>query len=125
MTEEEKKKEAEEDAKDGKLKPNEHNGGNHDSYHWEQTLSELTVYYYLPDGCTSKDLKIDMGVNKFKMTIKGEVAIDAPWGGGKMSKIKVDESLWTIERNNDAVGKAVLQICLTKHKADEWWHSVW
>ena len=68
-----------------------------------------------------------MGVTKFKMQIKGqaEPIIDARWGGGKERKIKVDDSLWTIERNNDAIGKAVLQICLTKYKHDEWWHSVW
>ena len=104
MTEEEKKKEQEEDAKDGKLKPNEYNGGNHETYHWEQTLSEVTVYYYLPDGCTSKDLKIDMGIKKCKISIKGQVVLEKEWH----KNIKQDDSLWCIETGKG--GKKELQL---------------
>ena len=119
MTEEEKKKEQEEDAKDGKLKPNEYNGGNHETYHWEQTLSEVTVYYYLPDGCTSKDLKIDMGIKKCKISIKGQVVLEKEWH----KNIKQDDSLWCIETGKG--GKKELQLQLQKLKDQNWWNCVW
>ena len=40
---------------------------------------EVTVYYYLPEGTTAKDLKIDLGIKKCKMTAKGQTVIDADW----------------------------------------------
>ena len=89
--EEEKKEEQPEEEKG--MKPNAGNGGQHENYHWEQSLSEVTVYYYLPDGTTSKDLKVDMGTKKFKLSIKGQVVIDKEWH----KTIKQDDSLWCIE----------------------------
>ena len=100
-TEEEKKDEPEEEKG---MKPNAGNGGQHENYHWEQTLSEVTVYYYLPDGCTSKDLKIDMGIKKCKISIKGQVVLEKEWH----KNIKQDDSLWCIETGKG--GKKELQL---------------
>ena len=46
--------------------------------------------------------------------------MDAKWH----KKIKVDESLWTVERENDT-GKSMMQVCLTKHVDQNWWSCVW
>lgn len=51
----EEKKEGDEEAGKGQL-PNSSNGGNTDKYNWGQTLNEVTVNAYLPDGTTSKML---------------------------------------------------------------------
>ena len=56
--EEEDKKE--EDDKDKGAKPNSGNGGETDKYKWSQTLEELTVFVWLPDNVTSKQLDIQM-----------------------------------------------------------------
>lgn len=104
------------------MKPDPGNGGHTDSYHWEQNLMEVTVYYYLPDGTSAKDLKVDFGVHHCKIQLKGQAdpLVDADWH----KKIKVDESLWTVERENDT-GRSVMQVCLTKHVNQNWWGCVW
>ena len=114
--EEEKKDEPEEEKG---MKPNSGNGGQHENYHWEQTLSELTVYYYLPDGCTSKDLKVDMAIKKCKISIKGQVVLEKEWH----KNIKQDDSLWCIETGKG--GKRELQLQLQKLKDQNWWSCVW
>jgi len=97
------------------------NGGQTKEYHWEQSLLELTVFYYLPDGTKAKDISLDLDTFHCKLKIKGEdkYRIDAPW----YKKIKADESLWTVERDVNT-NKAVLQICITKHVGQNWWKSV-
>ena len=67
QTEEEKKADEEQNLKDGKMKPDPGNGGHTETYHWEQNLMEITVYYYLPDGTAAKDLKVDFGVHNCKI----------------------------------------------------------
>ena len=83
---------------------------------------ECTVYYYLPDGCKAKDLQVDLGVTHCKIKIKGQdkYLVDNDWH----KKILVDESLWTVERDESS-GKAILQVCITKHVNQNWWSCVW
>ena len=115
---EEKEKEEAEEASKG-AKPNSGNGGQTEKYHWEQTLMEVTVYYYLPDGTTAKDLKIDLGIKKCKIQIKGQTVIDNEW----RSPIKQEDSLWCLE--TDDKGKRCVQLSLTKHAGQNWWDCVW
>ena len=64
----------------------------------------MTVYYYLPDGTHAKDLKVDLGTYKCKIEIKGKgVLEDKKWH----KKILADESLWTVERENET-GRSVM-----------------
>jgi hypothetical protein len=70
---EEEKKEGEEDKNKGQ-KPNAGNGGTTDRYSWEQTLKEVTVYVKIPQGLTSKQLSVDMGIKHLKVAIKGSTA---------------------------------------------------
>lgn len=115
------REEANEDE-DGQPKgqtPNAGNGGNTDTYHWEQGLNDVTVYYYLPDGCKAKELKIDMSMKGCKLAIRGEELINEPWH----APIRMDDSLWCIEADRD--GRRCLQLSLTKLKGPCWWTSVW
>jgi len=77
------------------------------------------VYYYLPDNCKGKDMKIDMSVKSCKLVIKGEEIVNEPWH----ASIKTDDSLWCIEADSD--GRRCLQLSLTKLKGQCWWSSVW
>ena len=79
---------------------------------------EATVYYYLPDGTKAKDLKIDMSIKHCKIQIRGETVVDADWS----KPIKLEDSLWCIETDND--GKRCIQLSLTKLKDQNWWTCI-
>ena len=70
------------------------NGARHDTYFWTQTLSELTVGVYLPDGVRAKSCDVLMTPNKLKVGVKGQTPV---LNGDLFEKIKPDDSLWTIE----------------------------
>jgi hypothetical protein len=50
--------EKKEDEADKGAKPNSGNGGETDKYKWTQTLEEVTVFVWLPDGVSSKQLDV-------------------------------------------------------------------
>ena len=66
---------------------------------------EVTVYYHLPDGTKAKDLDVSLGVTHCKIGLKGKdtLFVDHDWH----KKILVDESLWTVERENDT-GESIM-----------------
>ena len=70
----------------------------------------MTVNVKIPDGITSKQLDVKYTKTHFKVAIKGQ---DEPLVDGDLCKpIKVDDSLWCIETDNQ--GKRFLQINFTK-----------
>jgi hypothetical protein len=60
-----------EDKKDKGIAPNSGNGATTDKYYWEQTLSEVTAHINIPEGVTSKQLDVKLGVSKFSCGLKG------------------------------------------------------
>jgi len=104
----EEKKDDDEDAGKGQL-PNSSNGGNTEKYNWGQTLNEVTVNAYLPDGTLSKMLDVVITAKKVSVKIKGgETILAGEWN----KAIKVDDSPWCIETDNK--NRKILQINLTK-----------
>lgn len=92
----EEKKGDDEDAGKGQL-PNSSNGGNTDKYNWGQTLNEVTVNVYLPDGTTSKMLNVVITAKKLSVKIKNGATIIE----GEFNKpIKVEDSPWCIETDS-------------------------
>lgn len=89
----------EEDGEDGKEKSNKQaplpgNGGVTDKYRWTQTLEEVTIYVNLPDNVTTKQLDVKLMPSKLRVAVKGQdPIIDGEWH----KKIKVDDSIWTLE----------------------------
>jgi hypothetical protein len=91
---EENEKDEEGKEKSNKQKPNPGNGGVTDKYWWSQVLDEVTIYINMPDNVTSKQLDVKILPTKLKVGVKGqELIID----GELHKKIKVDDSLWTLE----------------------------
>lgn len=78
----------------GKQKPNAGNGGFADNYYWTQVLDEVSVYVSLPENVTSKQLDVKILPNKLVVGLKGQPPIIS---GELFKKIKVDDSLWTLE----------------------------
>jgi hypothetical protein len=116
--ESEEKKTEDEDADKGAI-PNSSNGGNTDKYNWGQTLNEVTVNVYLPEGTTSKMLSVVISAKKVSVKIKGGATIIE----GEFNKpVKVEESPWCIE--TDSKNRKILQLNLTKKEGQNWWDCV-
>ena len=105
----EEKKEGEEDGEGKGQMPNQSNGGNTDKYNWGQTLNEVTINVYLPDGTTSKMINVVITAKKCSVKIKnGATILEGEWN----KPIKVEDSPWCIE--TDSKGRKILQLNLTK-----------
>jgi len=94
--------EEEEDEEDkGKIIPI-NNGAKFDHYEYTQTLQDLTVSFYIPEGVKAKNLDIVITAKRMKVAIKGQ----APILEGEWNKtIKTEDTLWTIE---DVDGRRVV-----------------
>ncbi|KAH8582682.1 CS domain-containing [Cryptosporidium sp. chipmunk genotype I] len=90
------------------------NGGSTDKYLWTQTLGTVEVLINTVPGLKSRDCNINIGSNKLKVTVKGEVIID----GELNSKVKPDECLWSI------IDGKTIQIVLEKQENINWWSCV-
>ena len=116
----EEKKDGEEEEKDKGQAPNSSNGGNTDKYNWGQSLQEVTVNVYLPDGTTSKMLNVVMTAKKVSIKLKatGATLLEGDWS----KPIKLEDSPWCIE--TDSSNRKILQLNLTKKEGQNWWDSV-
>jgi len=104
--------EMKEDGEDGekkgppKIKPNDGNGGSTEKYDWIQTLDEVTVWIKVPDLIKANQLDVKFTQTKLTCGVKGKPSIiDGEW----FKKIKVDDSMWSLESDGD---KRVLQMTL-------------
>ncbi|CAG9317619.1 unnamed protein product [Blepharisma stoltei] len=93
------------------------NGGTTDRYIWTQTLGELTANFFIPADANGKNIKVDIGVQKLKVTYKGQTYIE----GEFYSKVKPDEHLWTIDTIDN---RKVLILTIDKFEGMTWWKTV-
>jgi hypothetical protein len=110
--------EKKEDEADKGAKPNSGNGGETDKYKWTQTLEEVTVFVWLPDNVSSKQLDVQFKAQHLKIGLKGQTPLI---DGALHKKIKTGDSLWTLEADG---AKRTLQLTLSKVDAMNWWSSV-
>ena len=115
--------EADEDEDDeeskGKLKPNSGNGANLDKYFWTQTLTELSLYVYIPDGIKSRDVVVDIKKNRLKVGLKNQPPI---LEGEMFATVLLDECTWTLE--DTPTGARCIGIYLHKTSGTNWWATV-
>lgn len=113
------KKDGEEDEENKGQLPNSSNGGNNETYNWGQSLQEVTVNIYLPDGTTSKMLNVVMTAKKCSIKIKnGATLMEGEWH----KPIIVEDSPWCLE--TDGKNRRILQLNLTKKTGQNWWDCV-
>lgn len=100
------------------------NGGIGPSYYWTQSLTELTIYYelnfdQLQPTLTKKDIICTLKSNSISLKIKEVVHLE----GSLHSLIRVDESVWTWNRELTTADTSVLIINLEK-VVPTWWTCV-
>mmetsp|Transcript_12551 Transcript_12551/g.29821 ORF Transcript_12551/g.29821 Transcript_12551/m.29821 type:complete len:147 (+) Transcript_12551:140-580(+) len=90
-----------------KLAPNERHSYVHNGqvvYEWDQTLSEVNVYFQVPAGVTAKLIYCEISRKHLRLGIKPNppyLDLDL------FSTVQVDDSFWTLDGCN-------LQVCLEK-----------
>eukprot|EP00468_Gymnochlora_sp_CCMP2014_P003615 CAMPEP_0167753672 /NCGR_PEP_ID=MMETSP0110_2-20121227/7846_1 /TAXON_ID=629695 /ORGANISM="Gymnochlora sp., Strain CCMP2014" /LENGTH=258 /DNA_ID=CAMNT_0007639469 /DNA_START=142 /DNA_END=918 /DNA_ORIENTATION=+ len=96
------------------------NGGRTDKSVWTQTLSEVTVHYFLPEGVKKgSQLKVSMTPAGIKIVKKsdGKEIVSGKWHDG----IILDDSTWVIE---EAENKKTLTVYIAKLNKMAWWDCV-
>jgi len=91
------------------------NGGSTDKFTWTQTLGQLEIAVPVRPGIKSRDVVVDIGVEKLKVQIKGEAPIIL---GKTHAKVMPDDSMWTLLDNK------CIQISLEKQDQMKWWSCV-
>merc|ERR550534_2173235 len=103
------------DAEEDDSPPPLGNGGTTDRYVWTQTLGTLEVQIPVRPGTKAKQIICDFGTDTLKLQIKG----DDPIIQGKLhSKIKPDDSMWTLIDNK------IVQVSFEKADQMKWWSTV-
>lgn len=92
------------------------NGGAADSYTWTQSLEDVTIQLNVPEGTKSKDLDCRITTAHIRVGWKNDRSAVPLLDGDLPEKIRVDESVWSLE------GNRTLQLSLEKIKPT-WWAS--
>lgn len=103
------------DDEDDKGPPLIGNGLTTSKYSFTQTLQDLTLNVFIPNGVKGKDLIVDFTNHSLKVQIKGQPAII---DGQLPEKIKTEETVWTIDTVD---GRRVAQITFEKIDKMKWW----
>ncbi|KAG7099181.1 hypothetical protein E1B28_001050 [Marasmius oreades] len=84
-------------------------------YKWTQTLGEVDIAFPVPKGTKGKDLIIMIQKKKISAGLKGK---DKILEGELCKEIKIDDSTWTLEDNEN------VHIHLEKANTQQWWENV-
>lgn len=97
-----------------KLSSDAFNGSKMDNYVWCQTISDLDIRVSIPAGTTGKDVKVDIK-NDFLRVEVIRPEKDILLQGRLTNRIKVEESMWTVDKDSKDI-----HINLEKTKETMW-----
>ncbi|KAI9315952.1 HSP20-like chaperone [Dichotomocladium elegans] len=84
-------------------------------YKWRQTLQDVDVTIPVPKGTRGRDLVVELKRKHIKVALKGQPAI---LEGELCKDIKVDDSTWTIDNQQEVL------VHLEKVNQMTWWEHV-
>jgi len=104
-----------------------YNGGTTESYHWEQTLTDVTIHVPVPAGTRARDVVCVIGKTHLSLKLKGregplidaDFPCDARNGQEIWERVRTSESYWN-------VGEFKGQLCVVVYIEKErecWWKS--
>ena len=104
----------------GKVKPNDMNGGDTETYSWGQTLDQVDVNLIIESGVKAKELIVELKTHSVKVARKdgSKTYLEGEW----VEKINADDSFWTLESGKDH--KTLVMNITKKPNQDKWWESV-
>lgn len=109
---EESKEETKDDDDVGLIPVN--NGSITDKYIWTQTLREVTMNIFIPEGIPSRNIKVNVTVTHLKITVGGNTHLE----GEFYDRMKPDDHVWTI----DTVDKRrCVILTFDKFEGQSWW----
>lgn len=88
------------------------NGAVTDKYYWSQSIAEVTLEIEVEQGCTAKEIKLDLTPTRLTAKCQGNVVLE-----GKLhEKVTVEECVWHLDDNR-------IVISLEKQR-QTWWKCV-
>jgi len=91
--------------------------GETDEYTWSQNDDEVEMRFSIDDGVKAKDCKVDFKMKSLRVTVLGNVLLDAVLGGD----VDPEDSTFTIEDGN----KGGRELCVTLGKKETYtWRTV-
>ncbi|GHP10650.1 hypothetical protein PPROV_000938100 [Pycnococcus provasolii] len=111
-------------------RPNAGNGGTATWGSWTQTLQDVAMRVFVPDGTKGRDINANIAKKHLTVKVHGEVIVDAPLS----DVVKLDDSFWSVGdasvydkelASNDATPTSrVVEVHLQKGDDMHWWDCV-
>ena len=111
-------------------RPNAGNGGTATWGSWTQTLQDVAMRIFVPDGTKGRDVNANIAKKHLTVKVHGEVIVDAPLS----DVVKLDDSFWSVGdasvydkelASNDATPTSrVVEVHLQKGDDMHWWDCV-
>jgi len=111
-------------------RPNAGNGGTATWGSWTQTLQDVAMRIFVPDGTKGRDINANIAKKHLTVKVHGEVIVDAPLS----DVVKLDDSFWSVGdasvydkelASNDATPTSrVVEVHLQKGDDMHWWDCV-
>lgn len=90
--------------------------GEAEGYSWSQNDDEVELRFVIEDGVKAKDCKVDFKMKSIRVSVCGEILLDATLGGD----VDVEDSTFTIEDGKDG-----RELCITLGKKETYtWRTV-
>ena len=104
-----------------------YNGGRSGKYHWEQTISDVTIHAPVPAGTRARDVVCTIGRSHLTLKLKAssEPLVDADYpcdarnGQEVWERVKAADSYWNL---GEAHGEHCVSVYLEKER-ESWWKS--
>lgn len=93
------------------------NGGRTDKYIWTQTLSDISVNIFVPEGVPSKQIRVNCTPTHLTVVAAGQEVV----AGQLHKRVKPDELVWKMDT---VEGRRCVALDVEKHDGMNWWSCI-